>query len=197
MRIVILTLPRTGGTNFGKWLATELDYEFMSEPVNYKRQNLANYDLAKDNIVVKYTFDEFKYKIDTAEKILKEFDYVILHYRKTTYDESKSWAYHNFYKREYSNLDWHKNYFIYQNWEEKNKNLILEKEKFIKNKLNLLLTIKSNLITTYEDIFFSDGYKKLENNFNFKSKHLEIINSKNRYFQGNKKYETKIQKTLL
>lgn len=197
MRIIIVTLPRTGGTNFGKWLATELSYEFMSEPVNYKRQNLANYDLSKDNIVVKYTFDELNYRKERAQKRINDFDFSIVHYRKNTYEEARSWSYHNFYKTISHNLKWHEKYFIYQNWENKNLELIKEKQKFLENKTKILLELKSNLVTTYEGIYNSDEHKKLESIFSFTSKNLDIIDTTNRYYQGGIDHSNKKNKTLL
>ena len=200
MRILIITLPRTGGTNFGKWLGKELDYQFITEPRNYKRQKIRGYtqkDLEKDDIVVKYTFDELKYKTKNVVNEISKFDFSILHVRENVYEEARSWLYHEFSKGDTKNLKWHEPYFIYQDWEEENKQNIQSLVEDINGGKNSLLNITFDLYTTYEGLYYGDEYKTLSQIFEFEPKYLDIINPTNRYLQGTKTFDIKQNKTLL
>jgi len=191
MKVAILALPRTGGDNFGKWLSTELNYKFIKEPIHKLNQRKKHIKFV-DDVVVKYTFDEFKYDINEAYNELKKFDYVITHYRKNTYEQAKSWVY---YELNIANTKNENSYIVYEDWEDKYKKDIQQIQNEIESYLIDIKSVTSDVLMSYEELYYGDGYKKIEALFGFTSQHLDIIHPKNRYFKGVK--PSKKNKTLL
>jgi hypothetical protein len=58
MRILIIALARSGGYQLNEWLALELGYKMIHEPIR------TNESIEGDNIVVKYLINEIENRID-------------------------------------------------------------------------------------------------------------------------------------
>ena len=58
MRILIIALKRSGGHQLNEWLALELGYKMIHEPIR------TNQSVEGDNIVVKYLVNEIENKMD-------------------------------------------------------------------------------------------------------------------------------------
>lgn len=188
MKVAILALPRTGSDNFGKWLSTELNVKLISWWNN-------KYETITDDIVVKYTYDEFDWKLDGVYDELKKFDYVITHYRKNTYEQAKSAVFHEeniIGQRTYSGGQ---SYIIHEDWEDEHKQYIKKIQNDLERFLIDIKSVTSDVLMSYEELYYGDGYKKIEALFGFTSQHLDIIHPKNRYFKGVK--PSKKNKTLL
>ena len=54
MRILIIALARSGGYQLNEWLALELGYKMIHEPIR------TNQSVEGDNIVVKYLINEIE-----------------------------------------------------------------------------------------------------------------------------------------
>jgi hypothetical protein len=171
MRILIISLPRTGSTSFAKKLAEQYGLSLVFEPFapNAKLLNIfKNFesDYTKDNVVVKTLVNDM-HDVDWLVNFSKEFDEVYLLSRRNLKECIESWAYLN-YKRSEIGFDFETEYY----WErtpnyEEYENQILkwnEKLKEVSKELN-----KS--IIYYEDIFDS---------------------TKNRLRKGDKKFNKKI-----
>ena len=57
MRILIIALARSGGYQLNEWLALELGYKMIHEPIR------TNESIEGDNIVVKYLINEIENKL--------------------------------------------------------------------------------------------------------------------------------------
>ena len=58
MRILIIALGRSGGYQLNEWLAFELGYKMIHEPIR------TNQSIEGDNIVVKYLINEIENRTD-------------------------------------------------------------------------------------------------------------------------------------
>jgi hypothetical protein len=68
MRILIIALRRSGGYQLNQWLALELGYKMIHEPIR------SNQSIEGDNIVVKYLIDEIQ---NTKDIDLENWDKII------------------------------------------------------------------------------------------------------------------------
>lgn len=170
MKILVISLPRTGSTSFSKKIALENNLSIVFEPFapNAKQFNkIKNFetDYTKDNIVVKTIVND-EYDTNWFVNFSKEFDKIYLLSRRNLKECIESWAYLN-YKRNEIGFDFETEYF----WEktpnyEKYENQILrwnEKLKEVSIKLN-------ESIIYYEDIFDStkNRLRKGDKQFNKK-----------------------------
>ncbi len=153
MRILVLSLPRTGSTSFAKKLANEYNLSIVFEPfapsaaLFNKIKNFKT-DYTLDDVVVKTLIND-EYDINWFINFSKEFDKVYLLSRYNLKKCSESWAYLN-YKRSEIGFDFETEYY----WE-KTPNYDYCKSQIdrwdsILKKLSIELNIP---IVYYEDIF--------------------------------------------
>lgn len=151
MKILVLSLPRTGSTTFAKNLAKENNISFVFEPFapNAELLNrIKNFELdyTKDNIVVK-TLINNQYDVDWYVEFSKGFNQTYLLSRRNLKQCIDSWAYLN-YNRD--KIDFESEYFweMTPNWDESYHQIYDWNDKLINlsNKINIP-------IIYYEDIF--------------------------------------------
>lgn len=188
MKVAILALPRSGSDNFGKWLSKELNVKLISYLNNH-------YETMTNDVVVKYTYDEFDWKLDGVYDELKKFDYVITHYRKNTYEQAKSAVFYELNIIGQRTYKEGQSYMIDEGWENEHKQYIQKIQNDLERFLIDIKSVTSDVLMSYEELYYGDGYKKIEALFGFTSQHLDILNTKNRYFKGIK--PSKKNKTLL
>lgn len=192
MRIAIVTLPRTGGTSFTKWLGKELDYKTIYEPhwsnLYNRKIKYTEYELWEHpNTLTKWILDEFDYMDNDINHYLSSYDFVILHTRDDIYAESKSFAYA---LKTFDSSGWHAQYTIPSDWEDFNKDII---EQFT-NKLSVdkakLLSLSGDINTTYEGLYYGNDSEKLSNLLKFTPKYLNMLDSGNKYLIHHKTHTT-------
>jgi len=154
MRILVISLPRTGSTTFSKELAEKNNLSFVFEPFApraLKFNKLKNFetDHTKNNIVVKTLVND-DYDIEWFIELSNDFDKIYLLTRKDLKGCIESWAYLNHKRNEMADFDFETEYY----WEktpnyEESENQILRWD----NKLRLMAS-KMNLdVLYYEEIF--------------------------------------------
>jgi hypothetical protein len=177
MRILIVSLPRTGSTSLLKKISTEKNLTPIFEPFapnNNKIENFKTKYEGEDNVVIKTLITEAptnnQNKVEWFVNFSLDFDEVILLTRRDLIECAKSWSYlihqrengkHNF--NAYSEYYWEPT----PNYETVKTQIIKWDEELreISKKLNVSLTF-------YEDIF--------------------DLNSENRLRKGDKKNEIKL-----
>jgi NADPH-dependent 7-cyano-7-deazaguanine reductase QueF-like protein len=192
MRISIVTLPRTGGTSFTRWLGKELNYKTIYEPYwsNHFDRKIKYTDSElweQPNTLTKWILDEFEYLDNGINYYLASYDFVILHTRDDVYAESKSFTYA---LNSFNSSGWHMQYVIPPDWETLNKDSIEE----ITNKLSVdkskLLSLTGNINTTYEGLYYGDDSKRISDLLNFTPKYLNMIDCGNKYQIRHKTHKT-------
>lgn len=153
MRILVISLPRTGSTSFSKKLAKENELNLVFEPFapNAKLLGIVkgfDTDYTKDNVVVKTLIND-AYDIDWFVNFSREFDKTYLLSRRNLNDCIESWSYLN-YKRNQNGFDFESEYYWEKtpNYEECQSQILRWESK--------LKSISNNLgtdIIYYEDIF--------------------------------------------
>jgi len=174
MNVCIITLPRTGGTNFANWISHELNLRYIHEP-------LINKHHVDDKTVVKYI--DYNFTNKQIEEKITEYDYSIVHIRKNTYEQARSKLFHDLYKK---NMTWHEPYKIQSDFEITYKKDIFKLSQKYKELNQKLIEINSNIITTYEEIFENGLYEKVGHILQFDQKNTKLLDKKNRYFCGYK-----------
>ena len=153
MRILVLSLPRTGSTSFSKKLANDYNLSLVFEPFAPSAKlfnKIKNFDTdyTKDNIVVKTLIND-EFDVNWFVNFSKEFDKTYLLSRCNLTECIESWSYLT-YRRAEIGFDFESEYY----WE-KTPNYS-ECESQILRWNNKLKTISENLnidIIYYEDIF--------------------------------------------
>jgi hypothetical protein len=144
MRILIIALVRTGGYQFNDWLALELGYERVHEPIV---RNVSTE--GKDNIVVKNLINDYEKDINLHND-LKNWDRIIGLTRENTYDTAISHVY------ALQNKEWRLPYNVTDEWILENENEIKEVEQWFIESTNYLKAIKEiELFVTYEGIYYT------------------------------------------
>jgi hypothetical protein len=151
MRILVISLPRTGSTSFSKKLAQNNSLSFVFEPFAPNAElfnTIKNFetDYTKDNIVVKTLMNDV-YEVDWFVKLAKDFDKTYLLSRKNLQKCIESWAYlsHN-----RGDVDFETEYY----WERTpNYNVCFNEIHRWDNKLKILSEKLKESIIYYEDIF--------------------------------------------
>jgi hypothetical protein len=151
MRILVISLPRTGSTSFSKDLAKENNLSFVFEPFapNAELLNaLKNFDIdhTKDNVVVKTLVND-EYDVDWFIEFSKGFDKTHLLSRRNLKQCIDSWAYLNHNR---GKIDFETEYYweITPNYGECQQQIIRWEEK-----LQLIATELNQKVLYYEDIF--------------------------------------------
>ena len=154
MRILVISLPRTGSTSFSKELAEKNKLSFVFEPFAsraLKFNKLKNFDTdyTKNDVVVKTIVND-EYDIEWFIKLAKDFDTTYLLTRKDLKGCVESWAYLNHKRNEIDGFDFETEYY----WEktpnyEESENQIHRWDK----KLRLIATNLDLDVLYYEEIF--------------------------------------------
>jgi hypothetical protein len=191
MRIAIVTLPRTGGTVFTRWLGKELGFNTIYEPhwsVHHREATYTQYEIwEQSNTITKWILDEFDYLDMDANHYLASYDFVILHTRDNVYEECRSFLYA---AKNFLGSGWHMKYNLPSDWETLNKDKI---DEFV-NKFSIdkskLLSLKGNINTTYEGIYYGNDSEKLSDLLKFTPKYLNMLDSKHKYLTSGKTHKT-------
>jgi hypothetical protein len=142
MRILIISLARSGGYQFNDWLALELEYERVHEPI-VRRVSTEG----KDNIVVKHLINDYENDINLHND-LKNWDRIIGLTRNDTYNAAISHVY------ALQKQQWRLPYSVSDEWILENEKEIKEIEQWFINSVNYSKTIKEiELFVTYEAIY--------------------------------------------
>lgn len=161
MKVLILSVPRSGSTSLMKSISSEKNLEYIFEPFSYRVYEKNLYTSDKKNVVVKLLVGQdnsYSKKINYDRWLswsidfVKEFDEVILLSRKNIKEASES----------YSNALWTGNWYDRYEYTslpniEDAMNHIAESNKY----LNSLSEKTSIPITYYEDIYDTKSNNRL------------------------------------
>ncbi len=154
MKILVISLPRTGSTSFSKDLAQKNNLKFVFEPfapLAKQFNKLKNFetDYTKNNIVVKTLVND-EYDVKWFIDLSKEFDQVYLLSRRDLKACVESWSYLSYKRNETPGFDFETEYY----WE-KTPNYDEAEEQILRwnSKLELIATKLNQKIIYYEDIF--------------------------------------------
>lgn len=154
MRILVLSLPRTGSTSFSKDLATEHNLSFVFEPFApraFKFNKLKKFetDHTKNDVVVKTLIND-EYDVEWYIELSKQFDTTYLLTRKNLKGCVESWAYLNHKRGETPEFDFETEYY----WEKTPNYKESETQIFHwDNKLRQIATKLNLEVLYYEEIF--------------------------------------------
>jgi hypothetical protein len=166
MVITILAEPRSGSTNLGMWFRLQKNFTVFLEPLN---PNMAAYDEYKNGVSPKL------WKYDTPHLLIKEIcnsrakdipellemsDKIILLYRKNKFQQMESWL----------NADTSGKWYV--KWKP-NSLIITNKQDKVKYFNNMVESFKTDYLDnnsffkiSYEELYHSDGFKRLLNYLN-------------------------------
>ena len=194
MKILILYTPRSGTNSIAEYfLKQNLNYKYFNQPFTpYKTAGIKrvsyNQCIEYDNILIKSEINCFKLLKISKEKIINDFDKVLLISRKNKIEQSISFM---VAKRNKNFLDKTKRKY---NFDEKDKEIIEEGEEAFKRFENMLYEFKDKSFRFfyYEDLFYGN-FKELFDYLNIKNikdDFENILNKNNKYnigytFDGN------------
>ena len=139
MRILIIALARSGGYQLNEWLALELGYKMIHEPIH------RNASIEGDDIVVKYLIGEIQNRTDID---LLNWDKIIGLVRNDTIECAKSYVYAE------QTDKWHDGYEMTNEWIMENEIQIKKNEKWINDGIDFVNKINEiQLRVTYEGIY--------------------------------------------
>ena len=139
MRILIIALPRSGGYQLNEWLATELGYKMIHEPI------WNNKSIEGNNIVVKYNISEIENIMDID---FPNWDKIIGLTRKDARECAISQT------RAAQTKEWRSGYEVSEEWIIENEIDIKHFEGWANKRNDYLNTIKEiQLKVTYEGIY--------------------------------------------
>jgi hypothetical protein len=174
MRILIIAMGRSGGYQLNQWLALELNYKMIHEPVN----NKLNID--RDNIVVKCLLNEIK---NEKNFDFKNWDKIIglirTDVRECAISQTKA----------VQTNEWRNGYEVSDKWILNNIETINKNQRCAGSGNNYISNIKEiGLMVTYEEIYNTkddiDRIKKYIGMGDLKYEHL--LDSNNRLRNRNK-----------
>jgi hypothetical protein len=142
MRILIIALARSGGYQLNEWLALELGYKMIHEPI-YNNQSIEG-----NNIVVKYVVNEIKNRTDI---FLLNWDKIIGLTRENVRECAISRT-----KAAQTNdvREWHSGYEISSEWILENEIDIKKNERWATSGIDYINKINEiELRVTYEGIY--------------------------------------------
>jgi hypothetical protein len=165
MKILIYTTHRTGSTSLAELLMTHYNCDYQREEF-YKNKNFFKIIGSIENIIIKLTPSEADYNL-----VRNIFDKCIILTRNDIRAQAESRVYAEHIKKWFVPYKIEKNFFeIYKN--ELNRMVsVIEYENKILNECVDCLHI------TYEDLYYNDGLKKIEEYLNTKMI-LKLDNSK-------------------
>ena len=187
MRIILLTIPRSGSVSLLKGFSECLSYTRIGEPFNLQLRNKTP-NLDKNNIVVKTFIDQVPSNVDSNinfyAEFIKNFDKVILISRKDLKSAAESYA----YNLKHSSVRGWENRYYYNN-EGLDVEHWLNWYNILHSDLETLSKIINKDIDWYEDIF-SGNLTKVKN---FLLKHNLEINTSEflNYVDPNNRYRLK------
>jgi hypothetical protein len=162
MKILLITLPRTGSTSLLKNLSQQYNLKAISEPFNNINGNFKKYEnfdwINIDNICVKTHINHKSVRFHL--EYIKFFDEVILLSRKDSNACAESLSYANYFQNFTEKYEW-------INTPNLNENIKLVKE--FNKKLSKLSKLTNIKISYYEDLFNLESEDKLRKN-DFKRK---------------------------
>ena len=139
MRILIIALARSGGYQLNEWLALELGYKMIHEPI-YNNKSIEGND-----IVVKYNISEIENRMDID---LTNWDKIIGLMRTDARECSIS------HTKAVERKEWRKRYEVSDEWLNENDADINHFEEWIRNQIQFFNNIKEiELKVTYEGIY--------------------------------------------
>ena len=157
MKVLLITLPRTGSTSLLKTISKEQKLNSISEPFNNVNGNLEkykDYDWKNINDICVKTHINHK-DVTFYLKFIKFFDEVILLSRKDLNACAESLSYANYFQNFTEKYEWIKT----PNF---NENIKLVKE--FNEELEKLSKLTNIKISYYEDLFDSESEYKLRKN---------------------------------
>ena len=139
MRILIIALARSGGYQLNEWLALELGYKMIHEPI---RRNVS---IDGDNIVVKYLVNEIENRNDID---YTNWDKIIGLIREDVRECAISLT------KAAQTKEWRKGYEVSDQWIKENEKDIKHFEEWISKRNDYINNIKEiQLRVTYERIY--------------------------------------------
>jgi hypothetical protein len=167
MKILIISLPRTGSTSLMKKYALEYNLETIYQPFsNDNIEKYKNFDFTKnDDFVLKSIIDQIPENesdyIKFWKNFYKLFDKTILLSRKSLIQCAESLAYMSYF----NDKTWHRKY----EWEETpNLKKIIPYIVTLDNNMSKLKKLINEKITFYEDIFDETSDDRYRININKK-----------------------------
>lgn len=139
MRILIIAIARSGGHQLNEWLALELGYKMIHEPIWNKL------DINENNIVVKYLINEIENRMDID---FINWDKIIgltrMDVRECAISQTKA----------VQTNEWRDGYEVNSEWINQNETDIKHFEEWVNKRNDYLNTIKEiQLQVTYEKIY--------------------------------------------
>jgi hypothetical protein len=174
MRILIIALERSGGYQLNEWLALELGYKMIHEPI------ITPQSIEGDDIVVKYLITEI---IDRNDIDFTNWDKIIGLIRMDTYETAISQTVAQEQKK------WHDSYKISDEWIYNNIKLINESQKNIKSNIDYLKAIEEiKMLVSYESIYNTkEDIQRIKDYIGIKNRKYEyLLNNRNRLRKKNK-----------
>ena len=172
MKILIYTTHRTGSTSLAQLLMSHYNCDYQREGF-YKNKNFLKIINSIENIIIKLTPSEVDYN-----SIRNIFDKCIVLTRNDTKSQSESRLYAENIKKYFTP------YTIDDVFLKDHLNELNDMEEIIKNENKILNKAEDCLHITYEDLYYNDGLKKIEEYLNT-SIILKLDNSK-KYRNGKK-----------
>lgn len=157
MKVLLITLPRTGSTSLLKRISKEQKLNSIGEPFNNVNGNLEkykDYDWKNTNNICVKTHINHK-NVTFYLEFIKLFDEVILLSRKNLNECAESLSYANYFKNFTEKYEW-------INTPNLNKNIKLVKE--FDEELEKLSKLTNIKILYYEDLFNVESEDKLRKN---------------------------------
>jgi|688.fasta_scaffold903145_1 hypothetical protein len=166
MRILLISLPRTGSNSLMKQKMNELNLTAIGELFNPQSGTNGLYDWeTMDNIILKTIVNQVPVGVDDIHefwiKISTTFDEVILLSRKNLVECAQSLAFFDYYKGSGFKYDSKYTWKPTPNFQ--------TAYEFVKELDDMIVKLSNELnipITYYEDIFDSQSKQKLRNNSN-------------------------------
>jgi hypothetical protein len=177
MRILIIALARSGGYQLNEWLALELGYKMIHEPI---KRNISTE--GKDNIVVKHLIND--YEDNTNLYIdLSNWDKII----GLTRTNIKEGAISQLMAIQRS--EWRTGYEVKNGWIEENKEELNYFENWMQDKIELINTISEiGLFVSYEGIYdTNEDIQKIKDYIGINNtKYEHLLDNTNRLRNRNK-----------
>ena len=172
MKILIYTTHRTGSTSLAQLLMSHYNCDYQREGF-YKNKNFFKIINSTENIVIKLTPIEAEY--DSVKDI---FDKRIILIREDIQSQAESRIFAEKTSRFFSS------YKIPESFLVENESLIEWQKEVIIKENEVLKSLTNCLHITYEDLYYNDGLKKIEEYLNT-TMILKLDNSK-KYRNGKK-----------
>ena len=174
MRILIIALSRSGGYQLNQWLALELGYKMIHEPIRTKQS------IDGDNIVVKYLINEIENRMNID---FTNWDKIIGLTRMDVGECAISQT------KAVQTNEWRNGYDVNNEWINQNKIHIKHFEEQINNRIDCINKIKEiELSVTYERIYNTkEDIQRIKDYIGIKNtKYEHLLDSTNRLRNRNK-----------